>query len=47
LVSLKDEVCKTNPQTLAELSKSIRRDISTISEQELQEVNNFFRSCTE
>jgi hypothetical protein len=46
--SLKDKVCKTNPHTVEELRNNIRREISTVSGEELQRVNNnLFRKCTE
>jgi hypothetical protein len=38
--SLKDTVYETNPHTLEELRHNIRGEISTISGEELQRVNN-------
>jgi len=45
--SKKDKLYKTNPHGLEELRNNIRREILTISGQELQRVNSVFRSCTE
>jgi len=36
-----------NPPTLEELRFNIRRESSTISGEEIQKVQNVFRSCTE
>ena len=39
---LKDKVYATNPQTLEELKTSIRREIDSISEDDLMHVNAHF-----
>jgi hypothetical protein len=44
--SLKDEVYKRNPHTLEVLVITIATEISAISGEELQRVNNVFRSHT-
>jgi hypothetical protein len=44
---LKDNLYKTNPNTLEDLRNNIRLEISTISGQEHQRVDNVFRSYTE
>jgi hypothetical protein len=45
--SLKNKVYKTDPHTLEEVRHDIRREISTVSGEEFQKVNNVFRRYTE